>query len=69
MHSDMALALMADLLWTGLATCLPVLGLVMMVGLLISILQVVTQVQEMSLTFILVDGWSLILKALVGSFR
>jgi flagellar biosynthetic protein FliQ len=52
MHSDMAIAMMADLFWTGLLVCLPVLGLVMVVGLAISVLQVVTQVQEMSLTFI-----------------
>lgn len=52
MNSDMAVGLMADLLWTGLAVCLPVLGSVMLVGLAISILQVVTQVQEMSLTFV-----------------
>ncbi len=52
MHSDMAIAMMADLFWTGLLVCLPVLGIVMLVGLLISVLQVVTQVQEMSLTFI-----------------
>lgn len=52
MHSDMAIGMMADLLWTGLAVCLPVLGLVMLVGLGISLLQVVTQVQEMSLTFV-----------------
>jgi flagellar biosynthetic protein FliQ len=52
MHSDMAIAMMADLLWTGLSICMPVLGLVMLVGLAISILQVVTQVQEMSLTFV-----------------
>ena len=69
MHSDLALKLTADLFWTGLLVSLPVLGLTMLVGLVISILQVVTQVQEMSLTFILVDGWSLVLKALVGSFR
>lgn len=69
MHSDMAVSMMADLLWTGLVICLPLLGLVMVVGLVISLLQVVTQVQEMSLTFILVDGWSLVLKALAGSFR
>ena len=61
--------MMANLFWTGLLVCLPVLGLVMMVGLAISVLQVVTQVQEMSLTFILVDGWSLLLRALVGSFH
>ncbi|HSV34272.1 MAG TPA: flagellar biosynthetic protein FliQ [Ramlibacter sp.] len=52
MHSDMAIAMMADLFWTGLLVCLPVLGLVMLVGLAISLLQVVTQVQEMSLTFV-----------------
>ena len=52
MHSDLAIALMADLFWTGLLVCLPVLGLVMVVGLLISVVQVVTQVQEMSLTFV-----------------
>jgi len=52
MHSDMAIAMMADLFWTGLLICLPVLGLVMLVGLAISLLQVVTQVQEMSLTFV-----------------
>ena len=52
MHSDRASAMMADLFWTGLLICLPVLGLVMLVGLAISLLQVVTQVQEMSLTFV-----------------
>ena len=52
MHSDMAIHMMADMFWTGLLVCLPVLGLVMLVGLAISIVQVVTQVQEMSLTFV-----------------
>ena len=52
MHSDMAITMMADLFWTGLLVCLPVLGLVMLVGVAISLLQVVTQVQEMSLTFV-----------------
>lgn len=52
MHSDMATAMMAGLLWTGLVICLPILGLVMLVGLGISLLQVVTQVQEMTLTFV-----------------
>jgi flagellar biosynthetic protein FliQ len=52
MHSDMAISMMANLFWTGLLVCLPVLGLVMAVGLVISVVQVVTQVQEMSLTFI-----------------
>lgn len=52
MHPDLALKLMTDLLWTGLLLCLPVLGLTMLVGLLISMFQVVTQIQEMSLTFV-----------------
>lgn len=52
MHSDLAIHMMADMFWTGLLVCLPILGLVMLVGLCISILQVLTQVQEMSLTFV-----------------
>ena len=52
MHADLALRMMSDLLWTGLIVSLPLLGLTMLVGLLISVVQVVTQVQEMSLTFV-----------------
>lgn len=52
MHADLALRMLGDLFWTGMLVCLPVLGLTMIVGLLVSVLQVVTQVQEMSLTFI-----------------
>ena len=52
MHGDLALKMTADLFWTGLLVSLPVLGLTMIVGLAISILQAVTQVQEMSLTFV-----------------
>lgn len=52
MHPDMALRMMADMLWTGFLICAPVLGVGLVVGLVISILQVVTQIQEMSLTFI-----------------
>lgn len=52
MHADLALKMMSDLFWTGLLVCMPLLGLTMLVGVVISILQVVTQVQEMSLTFV-----------------
>jgi flagellar biosynthesis protein FliQ len=52
LHSDLALKMAADLFWTGLLVGLPVLGVTMLVGLVLSILQVVTQVQEMSLTFV-----------------
>lgn len=52
MHADLALKMMTDLFWTGLLVSLPLLGLTMLVGLMISVIQVVTQVQEMSLTFV-----------------
>lgn len=52
MSADLALNMMGNMFWTGFLVCLPVLGLTMLVGLIISIVQVVTQVQEMSLTFV-----------------
>jgi flagellar biosynthetic protein FliQ len=52
MNADLALRMMSDMFWTGLVICAPILGLTMLVGLVISVLQVVTQVQEMSLTFV-----------------
>jgi len=51
-HSDLALKLTSDLFWTGLLVCLPVLAVTMAVGLAVSVLQVVTQIQEMSLSFV-----------------
>jgi flagellar biosynthetic protein FliQ len=52
MHADLALRMLGDLFWTALLVSAPVLGVTMLVGLAISILQVITQVQEMSLTFV-----------------
>jgi flagellar biosynthesis protein FliQ len=52
MQGDLALRVTADLFWTGLMVCLPVLGITMLVGLVISVLQVVTQIQDMSLSFV-----------------
>lgn len=52
MGADVALQMISDLLWTGLLVSLPVLGLTMLVGLAVSIFQVVTQIQEMSLAFV-----------------
>ncbi|MGZ3182514.1 MAG: flagellar biosynthetic protein FliQ [Telluria sp.] len=52
MQSDVALDLMAQLLWGAVTICGPVLAATLAVGLLISVLQVVTQVQDMSLTFV-----------------
>jgi flagellar biosynthetic protein FliQ len=52
MRSDLALQLLADVLWNALLISAPLLAATLVVGLLVSILQVVTQVQEASLTFI-----------------
>ena len=68
MHSDLAMKLTADLFWTGLLVCLPVLGLTMLVGLAMMPPTTVALPLKV-LMFVLVDGWSLVLKALVGSFH
>ena len=52
MGSDLALQLMADMLWTCVLVTAPLLGVILVVGIAISIFQVVTQIQEMSLAFI-----------------
>jgi flagellar biosynthetic protein FliQ len=52
MRPDLALQMLADVLWNGLLIVAPLLAVTLAVGLLISIIQVVTQVQESSLTFI-----------------
>jgi flagellar biosynthetic protein FliQ len=52
MTADLAMQLMGDMLITALLLGAPVLGFSMLVGLAVSLLQVVTQIQEMSLTFI-----------------
>lgn len=52
MSTDLALTLSNQMIWAALSIAGPILGLSMLVGVLISIVQVVTQVQEMSLTFV-----------------
>ena len=52
MTPDLALTLTDEMLWTAILLAAPVLGLSMLVGLMVSIFQVITQIQEMSLTFI-----------------
>ena len=52
MTPEFAIELSSNLLWTAILMAAPVLGLSMLVGLLVSMFQVVTQIQEMSLTFI-----------------
>ena len=52
MDGDLALVLVNEMLWTGILVGAPVLGLSLLVGLMVSIFQVATQIQEMSLTFV-----------------
>ena len=52
MHADDAIELMNRLMWTTLTVCGPVLAGALIVGLAVSILQVTTQLQEMTLSYI-----------------
>lgn len=52
MDSDLVVRLMTDALFAAAKVSAPVLLATLIVGLLISIVQVVTQVQEMTLTFV-----------------
>lgn len=52
MRTDIAVQLLADLLWNALIISAPLLAVTLIVGLLVSVVQVVTQIQEASLTFI-----------------
>ena len=52
MDSDLALRLMADTLLGAAKMSAPLLLALLVIGLMISIIQVVTQIQEMTLTFV-----------------
>ena len=52
MSSDAALQLVSQMFWTALIIMSPLLIIVMLVGVAVSILQVITQIQEVSLSFI-----------------
>lgn len=52
MDSDFAMRLLADTLIAAVKVAAPFLIATLVIGLLISILQVVTQIQEMTLTFV-----------------
>lgn len=52
MRPDLALQLLSEMLWNALLISAPLLAVTLIVGLLVSVVQVVTQIQEASLTFI-----------------
>ena len=52
MKSDLAIELFSQLVWNAALIAAPMLLATLVVGVLVSVLQVVTQIQEMALTFI-----------------
>lgn len=52
MTADQAVGLMKQLLWSSFLIAAPVLAAALIVGLLISVLQVATQLQEMTLSYV-----------------
>ena len=52
MTADSALELMNQLLWNSMIVAGPVVGAALGVGLLISVFQVATQLQEMTLSYV-----------------
>lgn len=52
MNQDMALQMARDALTVGMMVCGPVLAASMIIGVVVSIFQAVTQIQEMTLTFV-----------------
>jgi flagellar biosynthesis protein FliQ len=52
MDADSALGLMKDVLWNAMLVAGPLLAVTLITGLLISVLQVATQLQEMTLSYV-----------------
>ena len=52
MTADSALGLAGQALWISLQLLAPAVGLALLVGLMVSVAQVVTQVQESSIAFV-----------------
>lgn len=52
MGADRALSLLNDMLWSSLLVAAPILIATLVVGLLISVFQVTTQLQEITLSYV-----------------
>jgi flagellar biosynthesis protein FliQ len=52
MNSDIVVGMMSELLKLGLLLTVPLLAVILISGLLVSVLQVVTQVQDPSIAFV-----------------
>ncbi|MCL5778905.1 flagellar biosynthetic protein FliQ [Limibaculum sp. FT325] len=78
MREEMLIALMREAAWTGLVISAPILGVALVVGLVIGLVQALTSIQELTLTFvpkmaaILVVFWATLgftTQGLVGFFQ
>ncbi|HYD85974.1 MAG TPA: flagellar biosynthesis protein FliQ [Vitreimonas sp.] len=52
MGADRALFFLNEMVWTALIIGAPILGATLLVGLIISVLQVATQIQEITLSYV-----------------
>lgn len=52
MTEDMLVGLMRETAWVGLKISAPILGVALVVGLAIGLLQALTSIQELTLTFV-----------------
>lgn len=52
MGADHALSLLSEMLWNAVIVSAPIMLAILLVGVMISVLQVATQIQEMTLTYI-----------------
>lgn len=52
MNADQAVGLMKQLLWASFMVAAPILAAALIVGLVISVFQVATQLQEMTLSYV-----------------
>lgn len=68
MGADRALSIMDQMLWTAAVIAGPILGAILLVGILISVLQVATQIQEMTLTYVPKLIVSVLLLIILGSW-
>lgn len=68
MGADRALSIMDQMLWTAAIVAGPILGAILIVGILISVIQVATQIQEMTLTYVPKLIVSVVLLIILGSW-
>lgn len=68
MEYDWAMGLVNELLWNGMIVAAPLLVATLVTGVLISVLQVATQIQEMTLSYVPKLAVSVIVLMLFGTW-